>query len=158
MAGHQPPSARPARHPGGSAHRAGGFRPGSPIHRTIAADDARRGCARLDVLLRPRTGATPDIVLAGGTARSPDLVQLRADVLGRSLLVDPDADVSLRGAAAIALVGAEIHDHLDEAIRVFPARWVRVDPDLARARTYDQLYRQWHDTHAGLPRQDPGQE
>ena len=45
------------------------------------------------------------LVLAGGVARSPALVQLRADVLGREIEVCEEPDVTLLGAAMLALLG-----------------------------------------------------
>lgn len=106
--------------------------------------------AALEVLLSRLPGTAPQVVLAGGTARSPDLVRLRANVLGRSILTDTEPDVTLRGAAAVALVGAGIRANLDDAVRAFPARRVRVDPDPDRASTYDRLYRQWCDARDGI--------
>ncbi|WP_198347900.1 FGGY-family carbohydrate kinase [Plantactinospora sp. KBS50] len=83
------------------------------------------------------------IVLAGGTARSARLAQLRADILGREVAVCTEPDVSLKGAALLALVGTG-GTPLDEQARVLRGPLRRCPPDPDRTRRYDDLYHQWH--------------
>ncbi len=87
--------------------------------------------------LDPSGAAT--LVLAGGVARSPELARLRADVLGRPIEVCQQPDVSLLGAALIALRGAGAD------VSAFGAHERRetVHPDPARAEQYAALHATW---------------
>jgi sugar (pentulose or hexulose) kinase len=79
------------------------------------------------------------LVLAGGAARSPVLVQLRADVLGREIEVCEEPDVTILGAALLALYGrgADIGDfHAGESRS-------SVRPDPAAAEEYAALHTTW---------------
>jgi sugar (pentulose or hexulose) kinase len=88
------------------------------------------------------------IVLAGGTARSDRLAQLRADVLGREVMVCAEPDVSLLGAALLALVGTGGRA-LDEQADILRGNVRRFSPDPGRARAYDELYARWRTATLG---------
>ena len=92
-------------------------------------------------LLAPDSGV--EVVLAGGAARSPLLAQLRADVLGRAVRVCAEPDVSLMGAALIAMVGSGIHSTAEEAANAMDEGWTVLEPDAAAAARYDDLFGQW---------------
>ncbi|MCU1441558.1 MAG: hypothetical protein JWP85_2555 [Rhodoglobus sp.] len=92
-------------------------------------------------LLAPDTGV--EVVLAGGAARSPLLAQLRADVLGRAVHVCAEPDVSLMGAALLALLGSGIHSSAEEAAAAMDARWTVLEPDRRAASRYEDLYGRW---------------
>ena len=97
------------------------------------------------------------VILAGGAAASPSISQLRADVLGTSVLVADDAEVSVRGAAMLASVGSGVHPDLAQASRAMRPTLTRFEPDLGRSTAYQQLYRQWAANREALRRggQDP---
>ncbi|WP_329033432.1 FGGY-family carbohydrate kinase [Streptomyces sp. NBC_01725] len=102
-----------------------------------AAFTVREGLDRLDP-----SGALP-VALAGGSSRSAHVARLRADILARPLLISPEPDVTLLGAAALAFIGSGLDTDLD-AIR---ARLIgaprRVDPDAARSARYERLHARW---------------
>ncbi|GAA1869109.1 xylulokinase [Asanoa iriomotensis] len=97
-----------------------------------------------------RLAADPglSIVLAGGTARSPRLARLRADVLGRPVTVCTEPDVSLKGAALLALTGTG-GPPLDEQARLLRGPLHTYDPEPARAARYEHLYRDWRAATGG---------
>lgn len=84
---------------------------------------------------------TSSIALAGGAARSRLLAQLRADVLGRPVVLCGEPDVSLMGAALIAFrgIGAGTSGEFDVGARA-PAV---VTPDPERVEAYGAVYAQW---------------
>lgn len=102
-----------------------------------AAFTVREGMDHLDP-----SGALP-VALAGGSSRSAHVARLRADILARPLLISPEPDVTLLGAAALAFIGSGLDTDLD-AIR---ARLIgtprRVDPDATRAARYERLHARW---------------
>lgn len=85
------------------------------------------------------------ITTAGGTARSPWLCQLRADVLGRDVTVCTEPDVSLIGAALVALlVGRGDESHwVDEHVRALRGPLQRYSPEPGRAAAYAEAYQRW---------------
>ncbi|PKW16498.1 xylulokinase [Saccharopolyspora spinosa] len=90
----------------------------------------------------PDTARLP-VVLAGGTARSMTTAQLRADVLHRTTLVCEEPDVTLLGAAALALVGSGLARDLDDARARIACEFQQLDPDPERAQCYDALFDTW---------------
>jgi sugar (pentulose or hexulose) kinase len=86
-----------------------------------------------------------EVVLAGGAARSPLLSQLRADVLGRRVHVCGEPDVSLMGAAMVALIGCGIHATPADAAAAMDQEWTVCDPDPQTASRYDDLFADWRD-------------
>jgi xylulokinase len=111
-----------------------------PAHLMRAVVEAVAYVVRAGVDVLAEDEPDLSIVLAGGTARSPELSQLRADILGRDVLVCADPDVSLKGAALLALVGIGSSDPDDPALRS-PLHLVQ--PDRRRAKLFDELYARW---------------
>ncbi|MBK0868922.1 xylulose kinase [Saccharopolyspora sp. HNM0986] len=105
-----------------------------------AAFTVREG---VDLLDPPSNGAPRPIVLAGGITRSPVAARLRADVLERTTMVCSDPDVTLLGAAAVALVATDAAGNLDEARTLLGCRLHAIEPDPARARRYRDLFASW---------------
>jgi xylulokinase len=104
-----------------------------------AAFTIREGMDRLDP-----PGSLP-VVLAGGSSRSAHVAQLRADILARPLLISPEPEATLLGAAALAFLGCGLDTDLD-AIRARLIGTLRtVEPDDARAERYARLYSRWLD-------------
>jgi len=86
-------------------------------------------------------------VLVGGGARASAAVQLRADVLGRTVEISPLEETTALGAAMLAGVGAGVYGDLDAAYAAVRRPAVLVEPDLhASSRLagpkaiYGQLY------------------
>jgi sugar (pentulose or hexulose) kinase len=87
--------------------------------------------------LEAMTGADESLplALAGGSARSARVAQLRADVLGRAVIAVRDPDAGLRGSAMLA--GAPIAALVDDADAP------RFEPDAGVAAAYDAAYAEW---------------
>ncbi|MEJ1922748.1 xylulokinase [Microbacterium sp. KHB019] len=83
------------------------------------------------------------VLLAGGAARSPWLVQLRADILGRPVTAMREPDVSLVGAGLIALVATGELDR-DEVVWSESEDMDEVVPSRDSA-AYDEVYSEWLD-------------
>ncbi|MGQ4267488.1 xylulokinase [Nocardiopsis changdeensis] len=92
-------------------------------------------------LLDPRGGLP--VLFAGGSARSAHVARLRADVLGRTVHVADDPDVTLLGAAALALVGTGSVEGLDEARDRLGLTFSTVVPDERRSSRYDEVFARW---------------
>lgn len=85
--------------------------------------------------------APAPIALAGGGARSPRWLQIKADVFGAPLDVLADAEAALLGAALVAGAGCGVYAGQAEALAVAARRpAARVDPDMARHRQYAARY------------------
>lgn len=87
------------------------------------------------------SGETPGrIVCMGGGTRNRFWMQNRADVLGREIEVTESPDVTARGAAMTAGIGAGIFDGPADAVRhLSPARYV-ISPDPERSGFYARRY------------------
>jgi xylulokinase len=84
---------------------------------------------------------SPDrISMMGGGAKNTLWTQIRADVIGQAVDVVDDPDVTPRGAAMIAAVGAGVHATFHDAAREMAPSTSRVEPDERAARRYDRLY------------------
>ncbi|AOS63399.1 xylulokinase [Actinoalloteichus hymeniacidonis] len=121
-----------------------------PAHVVRAAQEAAAYVVRSAVEALGGTDDGVPVLLAGGTAKSPSLTQLRADVLGRPLSVCVEADVSLRGAALLATVAAGLHPDLRSAQAAMAPRLTGVEPDPERSHRYDELYRRWQRTRQAV--------
>jgi xylulokinase len=120
-------------------------------HVVHAAHEAAAYLVRT-ALDRIACGNTDPVLLGGGAARTPWLAQLRADVLGRPVLVCREPDVSLRGAAMLALVGAGRYPDLAAAHHALAPETRTVTPDPARATRYAELYPRWQTRRDALHR------
>ncbi|HEX3962985.1 MAG TPA: FGGY-family carbohydrate kinase [Trebonia sp.] len=102
-----------------------------------------RECA--DLLSGPgqQNGEAPAIVLAGGTARSPWLTQLRADVMGRTVLACAEPEIGLLGAAMLAAVGCGLYPSISAARARMSPPLRKVLPNPQASRCFSQLYAAW---------------
>ena len=90
--------------------------------------------ASIDDRLSAVLGGPPAIIAGGGALdRSPLLLQVIADSLGREIAVAPSFEASRRGAALLALHGSGLLDDLG-AVAPQPAR--AVSPDRERGAIY----------------------
>ncbi|RBM14776.1 xylulose kinase [Prauserella sp. PE36] len=111
-------------------------------HLLRAAQEAATYTVREGLDLLDPSGRLP-VAFAGGSARSPHVARLRADVLGRPLLVSKEPDVTLLGAASLAFIGSgEVTDPDVLRTRLVGAPR-EVEPDPARAARYAALYAEW---------------
>ncbi|SDI00058.1 xylulokinase [Agrococcus jejuensis] len=110
-----------------------------------AAQEGASHVVREGVDVLDPSGSLP-VVLAGGSTRSEHVVRMRAAILGRSVLVSSDPDVTLAGAAGLALVGAGLVDDLDEARDRLGIALRHVDPDARDVTAYAEQHEAWRAT------------
>ncbi|WP_210604446.1 xylulokinase [Brevibacterium oceani] len=113
-----------------------------PAHLLRAAQEAACFAVRegLDLLDPSRTRP---VKIAGGSVRSRAVAQMRADSFGRPLLVANDPDVTLVGAAGLALIAAGVVGDLDEARDRLCVRFSLIEPRADRVARYDEIYEDW---------------
>jgi xylulokinase len=95
------------------------------------------------------SGTLP-VLLAGGVAKSRDLVQIRADVFGRDIRTRTAPDASLLGAGRLAQVAVGIHSSLAEASDIGLLPTTAVSPRLADAGIYENRYAEWQSVRRAL--------
>ncbi len=83
-----------------------------------------------------------EVILLGGTTRLALLSQLKADVLGRPVIVPELPEAAAVGAALLAGLGAGVFRTLAEAVGSLRYGRTVIEPDPARAVWYDRLYRE----------------
>lgn len=84
-----------------------------------------------------------EIICAGGIPRkSPLLMQVYADVLGKTLLLPKGSESCALGAAILGAVAGRVYDSAPEAqLAICGFEEKRYVPDPANVRVYDELYR-----------------
>jgi L-ribulokinase len=97
------------------------------------------------------------IVCAGGIAeKSPMLMQIYADVTGRTMLVAGSSQACALGAAVAAAVVAGVHPNFAKAQKAMTSlKEIEYKPRAAAQKTYDaiyRLYREVHDAFGGVNR------
>jgi L-ribulokinase len=89
-----------------------------------------------------------ELVIAGGLLRNPFLMQMYADVTGRSLSLIESSQGPALGSAMHAAVAAGAHPDIQAATaamgKVRPGAYT---PDEASSRAYDALYREYEELH-----------
>jgi len=105
--------------------------------------------ANLDLVETVGLAAT-ELRSIGGGSRSRVWLQIKADVLQRPIVPLEAADAGCLGAAAIAGLGAGIFDDLHAAVSSFDRLGQAVEPDVAHATTYDDLYQRYRDLYEAL--------
>ncbi len=83
-----------------------------------------------------------EVILLGGTTRLALLSQLKADVLGRPVVVSELPEAAAIGAALLAGLGARVFHSPAEAVGSLRYGRTVLDPDPARVIWYDRLYRE----------------
>jgi sugar (pentulose or hexulose) kinase len=88
-----------------------------------------------------RTSKVDRIYVIGGGASSENVLQMKADILGKELHITQHSDCSLIGSLVIALMGVNNYS-LDEAKKVLKNKTVKiVRPDKKRSAGYRKAYR-----------------
>ena len=101
------------------------------------AMDLRRGSELLEKVSGDRIR---EVRVGGGGSQSDLAVQILADVLGRPVRRPESVELSARGAAIVAAVGAGLHSSMDQAVAAMVPESPLVQPDPARVALYDRLY------------------
>lgn len=97
----------------------------------------------LDLLDPAPLGKREPLILAGGSTRSSQVAQLRANAFGRDVRVCRNPDVTILGAAALAMLGVGIVENIDVArdALLFETDTLKPDPDAAQH--YDEVFTEW---------------
>ncbi len=83
-----------------------------------------------------------EVILLGGTTRLALLSQLKADILGRPVIVPELPEAAAIGAALLAGLGAGVFRTPAEAVGSLRYGRTIIEPDAARVAWYDRLYRE----------------
>lgn len=78
--------------------------------------------------------------LSGGLARVGLISQIKADVLGKDVLVLSEFETTAAGAAMIALHGQGIFDSLEEAAASFASVRMIIKPNMENHKKYELMY------------------
>ena len=91
--------------------------------------------------LLAETGLTPHrVVFMGGATKNRFWTQNRANVLGREVEVVTIPDVTPRGCAVIAGVGAGVFSSFDEGVRAMAPSTATLAPDPRETEIYDDIF------------------
>lgn len=120
----------------------------TPAHLIRAAQEAACFTVREAIEVLTAGQWSPHLMLGGGGASSAALAQLRADVLGRPVLVSSEIDVSLHGAALLALVASGLHPGIAAAQAASAPPVREYTPDRQRAGRYAELFESWRETRS----------
>lgn len=102
------------------------------------AYDLRRG----RTILERATGMQVNrLMVAGGGARSRIVVQILADVFGLPVVRPLSEELSARGAAMVAAIGAGIYRSAQETVSAMRANTETFTPQADDAARYDRIYR-----------------
>ena len=85
-------------------------------------------------------GKMNELRVCGGTAHYELLNQIKADVLGVSVVVPTVIEASLLGAAILAAKGVALQQTYAEAVGQMVHTARRLEPDAARRATYEDTY------------------
>jgi xylulokinase len=94
----------------------------------------------LEVLAEAMSQPVDRVVMMGGGLKNPVWTQARADIIGRTVEVVDDPDVTPRGAAMTAGVGAGTFTDFHEAARSMAPSTSAVDPDPENVALYDAIF------------------
>ncbi|MBX6322731.1 MAG: carbohydrate kinase, partial [Rhodospirillaceae bacterium] len=108
------------------------------------------GTALIFDTMRANGYAPRQVMICGGSTRSPLWLQIHADVTGVPMTVTEVTDAPILGCAILAAVGAGLHPDISAAA----ARMVRVartvEPDPAMTAAYRPFYEAYRDTYPAL--------
>lgn len=114
-----------------------------------AAQEGASHVVREGVDVLDPTGSA-HVILAGGSTRSSHVVRMRAAILGRRVLVASEPDVTLAGAAGLALLGAGLVAGLDEARDRLGIALTPVEPDASEVEQYALEHVAWQASRDAL--------
>jgi xylulokinase len=83
-----------------------------------------------------------EVILLGGTTRLALLSQLKADILGRPVIVPELPEAAAIGAALLAGLAAGVFRTPAEAVGSLRYGRTAIEPDASRVPWYDRLYRE----------------
>jgi FGGY-family pentulose kinase len=83
------------------------------------------------------------IFMGGGGARSPLWLQIHADLLKKPIQLPREKESCALGSAMAAALAAGVYRDFDEAARAMVAIETQVEPKLANAQVYDELFNRY---------------
>ena len=90
------------------------------------------------------------IVLAGGGARAEIWRRIKTDVINKSTVCCRNEEVTVLGAAILALVGAGLYKHVGEAVSKIVRISDSLSPSPESAAVYEKLYDIYRETYVAL--------
>ena len=104
--------------------------------------------ARLIIEAFEKTGIPiHSFVVTGGGAKSPFWLQLKANIIGKTMKVPKTTEASAMGAAMFAAVGSGVYNNLEEAVDYFCRIDSVYEPDLQIKKQYDRIFPLYRDLY-----------
>ena len=88
--------------------------------------------------------------LSGGLARINLISQIKADILGKDVMVLSEFETTATGAAMLVLLGQGVYQTMREAAEKFAVVRMIIKPDLENHRKYEYMYELYKDTYQAL--------
>lgn len=107
------------------------------------------GFIDLDIIDATReTGVdVQSIRLSGGLARVNLISQIKADILGKDVMVLSEFETTASGAAMLALIGQGVYKNVKQAARKFAEIRMIIKPNQENHRKYNHMYQLYKDTY-----------
>ena len=97
------------------------------------------------------TGASIDSVrLSGGLARVNLISQIKADILGKDVMVLSEFETTASGAAMLVLLGQGIFADLKQVAERYAVVRMIIKPDMENNKKYTHMYELYKDTYRTL--------
>ncbi len=90
------------------------------------------------------------IRLSGGLARVNLISQIKADILGKDVMVLSEFETTASGAAMLALIGQGVYENVKQAALQFSKIRMIIKPNLESHKKYTHMYRLYKDTYQTL--------
>lgn len=90
------------------------------------------------------------IYFAGGGTKSPFWNQIRANILGRTVIASPKQEMGLIGGLTIARVGLGLDDSFSAAAQNISPNRKYYEPDLQKTALYDELFALFKETYTTI--------
>jgi ribulose kinase len=108
------------------------------------------GTALIFDTMRANGYAPKEVMICGGTTRSPLWLQIHADVTGVPMIVTEVTDAPTLGCAILAAVGAGLHPDIETAARAMVRVAHTIAPDAAMHEAYRPFYDAYKATYPAL--------
>ena len=93
--------------------------------------------------LKELTYDPEEVIVFGGGARDPFMLQLTADILGKPVIILNTIETALLGACILAAVGSGIYDDIVSAQNVMVKRTGYIEPIKKNTKEYSKIYKRY---------------
>lgn len=117
-----------------------------PVYGVLLTEGLRKSTCKIAFLVMSATGLRIDrIIVIGGIAKkSPYIMQIMSDVLGRPIMISKEDQVCAKGAAIYAAVAAGLFASIEEAQQIYCEPYeADYYPNPDKQQDYAMKYRQY---------------